>query len=91
MKLQVSAKSSRRLLFAALLAGMLYSAPAVTTERVAAQYPYGCSCTKLYSDAHSTCSGRGGLTNFQCSYNYWGNTGSFTCGDGSRWTNSCSY
>jgi hypothetical protein len=34
----------RRLLFAAVLAALLYSAPSATRP-AAAQYPYGCDCT----------------------------------------------
>jgi hypothetical protein len=91
MKSQTRARLLRRLLFAAVLLALLYTGPAATTRLAAAQYPYGCSCTGLYSAAHSTCSSRGGLSNFQCSYTGSGNSGSFTCGDGSQWTNSCSY
>ena len=90
-KIQTRARLLRRLLVAALLAAPLLSGLAVTTEPAAAQYPYGCSCTGLYSAAHSTCQSRGGLSNFQCNYTGSGNNGSFTCGDGSRWTNSCTY
>lgn len=91
MKVQVRAKAIRRILYAAILAGLLYSAPAMTTKPASAQYPYpyGCDCTKLYSEAHGTCSSRGGLTYYTCRDTYNGRAGSFTCGDGSQWTNSC--
>jgi hypothetical protein len=91
MKLETRARLLRRLLFAALLAALLYTGPAVTTGPAAAQYPYGCDCTKLYSEAHSACSSRGGLKFYQCSYTYNGRVGNFTCNDGSQWTNSCTY
>lgn len=91
MRPRTRARLLRRLLFAAVLGALLSTGPAETTRPAAAQYPYGCSCTGLYSAAHTTCQSRGGLSSFQCTYTGSGNTGSFTCGDGSRWTNSCSY
>jgi hypothetical protein len=87
MRLQTRAKLLRRLLYAALLAAPLYTWPAAGPA--AAQYPYGCDCTRLYSEAHSACSGRGGLKSFQCRDTYNGRSGNFTCNDGSQWTNSC--
>ena len=91
MKLETRAKLLRRLLYSALLAALVFSGPAMTTEPAAAQYPYGCDCTKLYSEAHAACSSRGGLSYFTCRDTYNGRRGDFTCNDGSQWTNSCTY
>lgn len=88
MKLRKRAKILRRLLFVAMLAALLYSGPAAT-RRAAAQYPYGCDCTKLYTESYTICQNRGGLVSFSCTDTYNGRSGSITCGDGSRWTNSC--
>ena len=87
MKLRTRTKLLRRLLFASVLAALLYSAPA--PGPAAAQYPYGCDCTQLYSEAYTICQDRGGLSYFSCSSTYNGYAGSITCGDGSHWTNSC--
>lgn len=89
MKLRTRTKLLRRLLFTAMLAALLYSGPAATTRRAAAQYPYGCDCTKLYVESYDVCQNRGGLSSFSCSTTYNGRVGYITCGDGSRWTNSC--
>lgn len=92
MKLQTGSKSLMRCLYAVVLTGLLYSILSVNITPAGAQYPYGCSCTGLYSDAHTTCDGaRGGLTYFTCNYTGTANYGSYTCADGTRWTNSCSY
>jgi hypothetical protein len=45
MRLRTRKKLLRRLLFAAMLAVLLYSGAA--TRPAAAQYPYGRDCTKL--------------------------------------------
>lgn len=89
MRLRTRTRLLRRLLFAAVLAASLYTAPAATRP-AAAQYPYGCDCTKLYTESYTVCQNRGGLVSFSCSTTYNGRVGSITCGDGSRWTNSCS-
>jgi hypothetical protein len=78
----------RRLLFAGVLAALLYSAPSATRP-AAAQYPYGCDCTKLYTESYAVCQNRGGLVSFSCSTTYNGYAGSITCGDNTHWTNSC--
>lgn len=91
MKLQTRAKLLRRLLLAALPAALLLSGLAVTTDRAAAQYPYGCDCTKLYSESYTICSPHGGLKSYSCSSIYRGYQGSITCNDGTQWTNSCTY
>jgi hypothetical protein len=88
MKLRAHTRLLRRLLFAFVLAAALYSAPAAPRP-AAAQYPYGCDCTKLYTESYTICQNRGGLSYFSCSSTYNGYAGSITCGDGSRWTNSC--
>ena len=88
MKLRARTRLLRRLLSAAVLAASLYSVPA-TTRPAAAQYPYGCDCTRLYSESYTICQNRGGLSYFSCSSTYNGYAGSITCGDASRWTNSC--
>jgi hypothetical protein len=83
MKLRVRTRLLRGLVFASVLAAPLLSLPA------AAQYPYGCDCTRLYSESYTICQNRGGLSYFSCNSTYNGYAGSITCGDGSRWTNSC--
>jgi hypothetical protein len=88
MKLRMRTRLLRRLVFASVLAALLYSVLA-TTRPAAAQYPYGCDCTRLYSEAYTICQNRGGLSYFSCSSTYNGYAGSIICGDGSRWTNSC--
>lgn len=88
MKLRTRTRLLRRLVFASALAALLYTPPAATRP-AAAQYPYGCDCTKLYSESYTICQNRGGLSYFSCSTTYNGRVGSITCGDGSRWTNSC--
>ena len=89
MKVRTRAKLLRRLLFAAALGAVVFSGPAATTRKAAAQYPYGCDCTKLYTESYTVCQNRGGLASFSCTQTYNGRSGSITCGDGSRWTNSC--
>lgn len=89
MRLRKRAKLLRRMLFAAMLAALVYSGPAATTRPAAAQYPYGCDCTKLYSESYTVCQNRGGLSYFSCTTTYNGRVGNITCGDGSQWTNSC--
>ena len=89
MRLRTRARLLRRLFYAALLAALLYSGPVMTTRPASAQYPYGCDCTRLYSESYTICQNRGGLSYFSCSSTYNGYAGSITCGDGSRWTNSC--
>ena len=89
MKLRTRAKLLRRLLFAAMLAALLYTGPAATTRPAAAQYPYGCDCTKLYVESYAVCQNRGGLVSFSCTQTSNGRVGSITCGDGSHWSNSC--
>lgn len=91
MRHRTRARLLRRLSFAALLAALLYTGPAVTTDRAAAQYPYGCDCTKLYSESYTICSTHGGLKSYSCSSIYRGYQGHITCNDGSQWTNSCTY
>lgn len=88
MKLRARTRLLKRLVFASVLAALLYSVPAATRP-AAAQYPYGCDCTRLYSESYTICQNRGGLSSFSCSTTYNGRVGYITCGDGSRWTNSC--
>lgn len=89
MRLRKRAGLPRRLLLAVVVAAPLFSGFALRAEPAAAQYPYGCDCTRLYSEAYTICQNRGGLSSFSCSTTYNGYAGSITCGDGSRWTNSC--
>lgn len=70
MKPRTRTKLLRRLVFASVPAALLYSGPAATTRRAAAQYPYACDCTQLYIESYTICQDKGGLSSFSCSTTY---------------------